>query len=286
MIEKFSRLLAGDRAILMPGAGDALTARIIEETGFEALFTTGYGISASKLGRPDLGYLTMTEMVERAADIIEAVDIPVFVDGDTGYGEDINVKRTVKEYERVGAVGLFIEDQVWPKRCGHMEGKKIVDQKIWLQRLEAALTARANPDFKILARTDARNISGLASAIERVQAAIELGVDAVFVESPQSREELKEVGRQVKKVPLMANMIRRGKTPIVGREELERWGYRLVAYPLTGLYAAARAMKDSLAELKEKGHSRDLPPERTLDFDDFNRLVGLEKELERWEKLR
>lgn len=277
--------MEGDRAILMPGAGDALTARIIEEAGFEALFTTGYGISASKLGRPDLGYLTMTEMVERAADIIEAVDIPVFVDGDTGYGEEINVKRTVAEYERIGAVGLFIEDQVWPKRCGHMEGKEIVERDIWLDRLEAALSARDNPQFKVLARTDARNISGLESAIERVQAAVELGVDAVFVESPHSREELQEVGRRVDDVPLMANMIRRGRTPIVEREKLEEWGYRLVAYPLTGLYSAARAMMDSLSELKEKGHSRDLPSEKTMDFEEFNRLVGLDEELERWDNL-
>jgi len=278
-IKKLTKLLNDPGIIVMPGASDALTAKVIERVGFKAVFTTGYGSSATILGQPDRGLLDFHEMVSKAAQIAEAVDIPVFADADTGYGNVLNVIRTVREFEKSGVAGIFIEDQLWPKRCGHMEGKQVVPAEEIINKIKAAVEARKNKDFKIMIRTDARMVLGLDEAIRRGRMGFEAGADLVFVEAPQSVEELKIVARELNGIPLMANMVERGKTPLLTNEELEEMGYKMVVYPLTALYASTRAMFTVLRELMEKGTTKGVLDE-LVRFEEFNDLVGLNKLIE------
>lgn len=258
---------------MAPGAFNALSAKIIEQAGFEAVYMTGYGASADLLGVPDYGLLTLTEMANHASRLAEAVNIPLIADGDTGYGNVINVRRTIREYEKAGVAAIHIEDQVMPKRCGHMEGKQLIDAREFAKKIEAAVEARTDPDFVIIARTDARAVMGLDEAIKRAKMAKEAGADMIFVEAPQSVDELKRIAEEID-VPLMANMIEHGKTPLISVEELQSLGYKLVIYPLTTLYVAAKAIQDAVKELKKLGTTSGLI-EKMLAFPEFNKLIGL-----------
>lgn len=269
------RLLKEKGQLVMPGVYDAVSAKLAARAGFEVIFITGYSLSATLLGEPDFGLLTQTEMLSSARRICSVVDRPVIVDADTGYGNAINVIRTVKELIRAGAAGLFLEDQVWPKRCGHMKGKQVISLDEHLKKLAAAMGAREGGDLYLVARTDARQALGLKEAIKRGVAFKEAGADAVFIEAPVSKEEMKEISRNVPG-PLVANMIERGVTPLMSPAELKELGFDLVVWPLGPLYASAKALKDLYMTLREKGTTQDIL-DRLLPFDEFHEIIGLEE---------
>ena len=265
--------LAGDEPVLMPGVWDPLSARLAAGAGFGTVFLSGYAVAGTLLGLPDIGALTQTEMAEVAARVCPAVpDTMVVVDADTGYGNALNVQRTVELWEAAGAVGLFLEDQVWPKRCGHMAGKQVVERGEWLAKLQAALDHRSH--LFVTARTDARGPLGLDEAIERGREAAELGVDAVFVEAPESVAELEHIARALPGVTLVANMVETGRTPLLTPAELRELGFSLIVSPLSGLFAAVKALGDAYARLAEAGSLRD-DLDRLVAFDTFTDLVGL-----------
>jgi len=229
--------------IIAPGAYDAWSARLIEKAGFSAVYMTGYGVSASVLGKPDIGLLTMSEMVTQAKNIASAVDIPLIADGDNGYGGTLNVIRTVQEYEQAGVAAIQLEDQVFPKRCGHMEGKQIISKDEMIAKIKAAVYARQLEDFVIIARTDARAINGFEDALDRVKNYVEAGADVIFLEAPESEDEMKKVS-EIIKVPLLANMVENGKTPFLKERKLEEMGYKIAIYPVSTLYTATKAILD------------------------------------------
>ena len=268
---RLRELLREERLVLAPGAYDGLSARLVEQAGFQAVYMTGYGAVASMLGMPDLGLATMSEMVERAARIADAVSLPVFADADTGYGNALNVQRTVRAYERAGLAGLHLEDQVAPKRCGHMAGKQVVSVEEMCGKLRAAADARQNPDFLLIARTDAIAVEGFESAITRANAYLEAGADVAFVEAPEAGEQLRQVPKLVNG-PCLFNAVLSGKA-VASTAELAEYGYRLVIYPVTTLYAAAAAVRAVLAELREHGDLAQVQTP-TLGFGEFNELIG------------
>ena len=259
----------------MPGVNDALSAKIAARSGFEVIFITGYSLSATLLGEPDFGLLTQTEVVAAAQRICAVTDTPVIVDADTGYGNAINVMRTVEDLIRVGAAGMFLEDQVWPKRCGHMKGKQVIPLDEQLKKLHAAVEARKENDFFIVARTDSRQALGLDEAIQRGLAFKSAGADAVFIEAPESKEEMKEIARQVPG-SLVANMLERGVTPLMGPKELKDLGFDLVVWPLAPLYSVAKSLSEVYTTLRRDGSTLAIL-DRLMPFDDFNRIVGLEE---------
>ncbi len=261
--------------LVMPGVYDALSAKIAARAGFEVIFITGYSLSATLIGEPDFGLLTQTEMLSAAQRICSVVETPIIVDADTGYGNALNVIRTVKELIRAGAAGMFLEDQVWPKRCGHMKGKQVIPLEEQLKKLQAAISARAENDLYIVARTDARQALGLKEAITRGIAFKEAGADAVFIEAPESKKEMREIARNVPG-PLVANMIERGVTPLMRPEELREIGFELVVWPLGPLYASAQALQGVYTTLRQKGTTADML-ERLISFDNFHKIVGLEE---------
>jgi 2-methylisocitrate lyase-like PEP mutase family enzyme len=258
-------------AVLMPGVYDALTARIAARIGFEIVFISGYSVSAARLGEPDFGFLTQTEMAEAARAVCRVSEAPVIVDADTGYGNALNVQRAMRDLQDAGASGVFLEDQVWPKKCGHMRGKRVIETDEHAAKVRAA---RDTGDLFVVARTDARQPLGLDAAIERCLAYKEAGADALFVEAPESVEELERIAGALPG-PLVANMIERGVTPHLTRSELEQLGFNLIVCPLAGLFAAARAVTEVLTELYERETTAGVV-DRMLAFDDFNALVGLE----------
>jgi 2-methylisocitrate lyase-like PEP mutase family enzyme len=264
--------------VLMPGLYDALTARIAARVGFDVVFISGYSVSATRLGEPDFGFLTQTEMVDAARAVCRVSTAPVIVDADTGYGNAVNVLRTVHDLQDAGASGVFLEDQVWPKKCGHMAGKRVVETAEHASKIRAAVDARGERDLFVVARTDARQPLGLDAAIDRCLAYKEAGADALFVEAPESIEELERVA-QALPGPLVANMVERGVTPHLSRSELRDLGFALIVCPLAALYAAARAVTDVLIELREKETTAGAY-ERMLTFDEFNALVELEQRYE------
>ena len=268
------QLLDHHGQLIMPGIYDVLSAKIAARAGFEVVFITGYSLSATLLGEPDFGLLTQTEVVAAATRICPAIDPPVIVDADTGYGNAINVIRTVEELIRCGAAGMFLEDQVWPKRCGHMKGKQVIGLDEQLNKLRAAIDTAKDRNFFIVARTDSRQASGLSEAITRGVAFKEAGADAVFIEAPQSKEEMREIARQVPG-PLVANMLERGVTPLMGPTELKDLGFQLVVWPLAPLYAVAKTLTDTYGTLRREGSTLSML-ERLMPFDDFNDVVGLE----------
>ena len=263
------------KIIVLPGVFDALSARIAEQVGFDAMFQTGYGSSAALLGMPDFGFLNAGETVDNARRIIRAVKVPVLVDADTGYGNPLNVWRLVQDLESLGAAGIFLEDQIWPKRCGHMIGKDVIPKDEYLPKLKAAVEARKSQDFVIVARTDARAPIGLDEAIERGKAYKKVGADVIFVEAPRSIEELKKVAEEID-APLVANMIEDGVTPTLSAQELLNLGYRMAVFPLSALYSATYAMRQVLTELKKTGATR-VTRKMMVTFKDFNRFVDLDK---------
>lgn len=270
--------------VVMPGVYDALSARIAARAGFDVIFTTGYGISATLLGEPDFGILTQTEMLGTIYRICGAVPTPVIVDSDTGYGNAVNVVRTVNELSRAGAAGMFLEDQVWPKRCGHMRGKQVVPLDEYLKKLNAAVAARGDGDLFIVARTDARQALGIDEAIRRGVAFKENGADAVFIEAPESREEMRRIADSVPG-PLVANMIERGVTPLMEPAELRDLGFALVVWPVGPLYSAALALQRYYSHLREKGTAEALM-DGLLPFDEFHEIVGLDEKYALDEKYR
>ena len=266
--------LADGESVLMPGAWDALSARLAADAGFSTVFLSGYCVSGTQLALPDYGFLTQTEMAEQARRVTAAnPGLDVVVDADTGYGNALNVIRTVELWEAAGAAGMFVEDQVWPKRCGHMAGKEVVAVDDWLAKLRAAVDHRT--DLLVCARTDARAAIGLEEAIARAQAAVATGVDAVFVEAPESIEEMERIAEEVDAPILVANMVEAGRTPLLTPTELTDLGYRLVVSPLTSLFSMVAAVRTSLEILAGEGSLRD-HLDRLVSFDDFTSIVGLE----------
>jgi methylisocitrate lyase len=270
--------LAQHGQLIMPGVYDALSAKIAARAGFEVIFITGYSLSATILGEPDFGLLTQTEVVSAAQRICSVVDTPVIVDADTGYGNAINVMRTVQDLIRAGAGGMFLEDQVWPKRCGHMKGKQVIPLDEQLKKLTAAIEARGKDDFFIVARTDSRQALGLEEAIRRGIAFKQAGADAVFIEAPESKEEMKEISRNVTG-PLVANMLERGVTPLMEPKELKELGFQLVVWPLAPLYSAAKSLTEVYTTLRRDGSTIGIL-DRLMPFDDFNSIVGLNEKYE------
>jgi 2-methylisocitrate lyase-like PEP mutase family enzyme len=261
---------------IVPGATDCFTAKLIEQAGFPVVYVTGGGAANTYLGGPDIGLVTLNELASQAERISDAVSVPVIADCDTGFGGTANVKRTIRAYERAGLAGLHIEDQVFPKRCGHFEGKSVVPVEEMLFRLQAALDARSDPDFLIIARTDARSPEGFEAALARAHAYLELGADAIFVEQPRSLEELRRVGAEFRGTPLVANMIERSKTPLLPEAELRAMGFNIILYANAALYLGSFAIRQGLAVLREKGTTESLL-ERMLSFQERQGLVGLEK---------
>ena len=269
------RSLLSSETVLMPGVWDALSARLTAEAGFDVCFVSGYATAATLLGLPDFGYLTQTEIAEVARRVCASVpQLAVVVDGDTGHGNPLNTIRTVELFEQAGAGGIFLEDQVWPKKCGHLAGKRVVPREDWLAKLRAAVDHREK--LFIVARTDARAAIGLDEACDRARAARDLGVDAIFVEAPESIAELEAVAAAVPDAVRVANMIEAGKTPLLTPAELHDLGYDLIVSPLTGLFAAARALATAYQTLREHGSLRDRP-DLVVTFDDFGRIVDLDR---------
>lgn len=265
--------LANRDSVLMPGVWDPLSAKLAIEAEFDTVFVSGYCVSATMLGKPDFGFLTQTEMAEVARRVCAAApNTSVVVDADTGYGGPLNAIRTVELWEQAGAAGMFLEDQVWPKRCGHMPGKQVVPAEDWLAKLRAAVEHRTH--LHITARTDARAMNGLDNAIERAKMARDLGVDAIFIEAPESVAELERIATELSDVTLVANMVETGKTPLLTPAELAELGFHLIVSPLSALFTMVHAIRESLALLRTEGSLRG-HLDRLVAFDDFGALVGL-----------
>lgn len=281
MTTRFRTLMNAPEIMMLPVAHDGLSALAIEQAGFSAMAVAGYGTSGSVLGLPDIGLISSTEMLTHYANIIDRVRIPVMVDIDTGFGDVNNVMRTVRLVERMGAAALFIEDQTYPKRCGHMSGKSVVSVEEYLPKLRAALAARTDPDFVIMARTDAAAVYGIDEAIRRGQLYVEAGADMVFVEAVSTREDMRKVNAALK-APSMANMIEGGKTPFLPAPELQELGYAAVAYPCASVFAAARVMQRWANHLKAHGTSDGFAtPESMMNFEEYFRFIGAEAIRER-----
>ena len=274
---KSVRKLLQDKSkpLVMPGVYDAIGAKIVEKVGFEAMFQTGYGTSATLFGMPDYGFIGSTETVDNARRICHAVSTPVIVDADTGYGNALSVWKLVQELEEVGASGIFLEDQRWPKRCGHMQGKEVIQKDEYAEKLQAALDARSNKDFIIVARTDARAIEGLDKAIERGLYYKKIGADAIFIEAPKTIKEMKIIGESIN-APLVANMIEGGATPIISKSKLHKMGFKIVLYPLSVLFSNTYSTLKLLQELKKSGTTRKLS-KQIVNFNQFNDIVELSK---------
>ena len=271
--KRFKQLVEAEEILLLPGAYDALSAKLIEAAGFQGVYMTGYGQAASKLGQPDVGLMTMTEMVERAGDMVMAVDIPVVCDADTGFGNNVNIVRTIREYERLGAAAIQLEDQTMPKKCGHMLGREVIDAQDMVMKLKAAVAARTDPDFLIIARTDARTNYGIDEAIRRGKLYAEAGADIVFVESVESVEEMRRVNREIP-ARTIANMVETGRTPFLTAQELQEVGYDLVVYPISSLFTAAKSVYDMLLDLKANGTTKNYL-DKMMSFSQFNDFIGL-----------
>lgn len=253
-------LLNVDSPILAPGAYDALSAKVVEQVGFNAVYMTGYGVSASLLGKPDLGLISLKEMADQASNIANSINIPLIADADNGYGNELNMARTIELYERAGVSAIQIEDQESPKKCGHMANKSIISFQEAVQKVRAAVRSKSNKDTVIIARTDANAVEGFDEALRRSLAFVEEGADIIFFEAPESIEEVEKVGKELNGIPLVANMVEGGKTPIMSSDELYDLGYKIIIYPITGLLSGIHAMRNSLYSLKSKGYSS---PEQT-----------------------
>ncbi len=268
-------MLKSSKPLVIPGVFDAIGAKIAQKAGFDAMFQTGYGTSATLFGMPDFGFIGSTETVENARRICRAVSVPVIVDADTGYGNALSVWKLVKELEAAGASGMFLEDQRWPKRCGHMQGKEVVPKEEYAEKLQSAIDARKSKDFVIVARTDARATEGLDKAIERGLYYKKIGADVIFVEAPKSIQEMKKIGKKIN-APLVANMIEGGATPIVSASTLNKMGFKIILYPLSVLFANTFASLQILKELKKTGTTSKLT-KKLVSFDQFNDIVELPK---------
>jgi len=271
---RLKTLLAGNRCIIAPGVADAFAARLVRQEGFDACYMTGFGTSLTRLGMPDIGLLTMSEMVDNAARIVDACGLPLVADADTGYGNPMNVRRTIHEYERAGVAGVHLEDQAWPKRCGHLAGKRVIPTNEMEAKLRAAVDTRRDADFQIIARTDAIAVEGFEAALERGERYRAVGADVIFIEAPTSMAQMEEVGRRFKGVPLLYNVAASGKTPDMTVEEAAKLGFRIAIYPNWVILAAIPAMRRMLRELKTKGTPAHMRGE-VATFKEFTDIAGL-----------
>ena len=261
------------QALIVPGAYDAVSARLVEQAGFPAVYMTGFGVSASRLGLPDLGFAGLAEMVDQARSLAAAVSIPLIADADTGYGSALQARRTVQQYEAAGVAGLHLEDQAAPKRCGHLSGKQVVPGDEFVGRIRAAVEARTDPDLLIIARTDAIAVTGFDDAVERAAAAARAGADVLFVEAPTSEAEIEALPRRLDR-PLLFNYAPSGRTPLVPFARLRALGYAIVIVPVDLLFVATRAMQQALAELRDRDATVQ-DPARVVSFGEFCDLIGL-----------
>lgn len=268
-------LLAKPGILVLPGVYDALSARLAALVGFEAIFTSGFGLSASALGLPDMGLMTMTESLNGVRHIVRGVDVPVVADMDTGYGNPLNVMRTVEECLSLGVAGIILEDQEWPKKCGHFPGKRVIPLEEHVQKLKAAIAARGRQDLVLIARTDAREPLGLDEAIRRGLAYRDTGADVIFIEAPRSVAELERIAQAIPDTILFANMIEGGKTPFLAAGELEQLGYKIVVYPLSALFSAAKAILETFRTLRERGTTTGAPA--LLSFHEFEEVIGVSR---------
>ncbi len=266
-------LLAGPDLVMAPGVADALNARLVAREGFKVIYMTGSGTTASRLGMPDIGLLTMTEMVDNAGRIADASGLPVIADADTGYGGPINVRRTTRAYERAGVAGIHIEDQQWPKRCGHLQGKTLIPAAEMAAKVRAATDAREDKDFVVIARTDALSVEGFEQALDRGRLYEEAGADMIFIEAPNTPDQLAAVPRSFR-VPTLFNMASSGKTPFLSAEEIQQLGFKVVIYPNFMLLAAVTAARSVLQELKRTGSIADVA-KRVTSFTELFDLVGM-----------
>jgi 2-methylisocitrate lyase-like PEP mutase family enzyme len=264
-------LLAREKAVLLPGAANALAARVIEDLGFKAIYVTGAGVTNTFLGMPDIGLISLTELAEHVRAMRDAVALPLIVDADTGFGNAINVGRTVQLFERSGANAIQLEDQEFPKRCGHFSGKSVVPRDEMVQKIRAAVDARVDADLVIVARTDAIAVNGFDDAIERAQAFIDAGADMTFVEAPRTAEQIAEIPKRLK-VPQLINIVAGGLTPMLGLSELERMGYGLVLYANAALQASIAGMQNVLGHLKAQGSLQGVE-NQLATFNERQRLV-------------
>ncbi len=277
---RFRELIAREEILPAMGGYDALSASLIEGAGGEVVYMSGSSVSTSTHAYPDVGVTTMTEMVTRARQMVNAVDVPVFCDADTGYGNPINVMRTVEEYESAGVAGIHIEDQTFPKKCGHFDDKSVVETEEMVQKIRAASDARSDDDFVLIARTDARAVEGFEATVERSHAYLDAGADVLFFEAPTSEDELRRVGEEFgEDVPLIANMTEGGETPLFSAAEFEAMGFDIVLYPATGFKAAARAMRAVYEEIAETGTQEGVMDE-LVSWQGRNEITGLEEIVE------
>jgi methylisocitrate lyase len=274
MSTRLRAMLEEPEIIVLPGAYDALTARLAERAGFGAVFTTGFGFAATVLGVPDYGLLTMSETMDRVRHIVRTLSVPLVADMDTGYGNALNVVRTVRECVALGVGGIILEDQEWPKKCGHFEGKRVIPAEEQAAKLGAAADARGGDDLVIIGRTDARQPLGLEEAIRRGKLYREAGADVVFVEAPRSMDELRQVKEAIPDTPLFANMIEGGKTPVLTSDELRDLGYKMVVYPLSALFSAAKAVEETYRALFE-AKTTTARQAAMVDFADFEEMIGV-----------
>jgi 2-methylisocitrate lyase-like PEP mutase family enzyme len=271
------QLVERRQGLVVPGAYDAVSARLVEQAGFPAVYMTGFGVSAARLGLPDLGFAGLAEMVEQARNMASAVSIPLIADADTGYGNALQVRRTVQQYEGAGVAALHLEDQVAPKRCGHLAGKQVVPLEEFVGRIRAAVEARTDPDLLIIARTDAIAVIGFDDAVERAAAAARAGADVLFVEAPTTEDEIVALPRRLDR-PLLFNYAPSGRTPLLPFARLREQGYAVIIVPVDLLFAATRAMQRHLAELRDRDAvPRD--PERLVSFQEFLEVIGLPEQL-------
>ena len=275
---KFRQLLKEPGIIMAPGAYDCLTAKLVETAGFPAVYMTGAGTSVARLGYPDLALATMTEMLDNAGQIASIVDIPVIADADTGYGGILNVRRTVRQYERSGVAALHLEDQEFPKRCGHLDDKRVIPTDDMVQKIHAAVDARTDEDFTIIVRTDAIAVTGWEDAMHRCEKYVQAGADVLFVEALRTPEQIEQAGRELS-APLLYNYVETGKSPLLPASELERMGFKIVIYPASGLLSAMRAVRETLATLKQQGTTSHLL-ENMDSLQDCFEAVGLTGMLE------
>ncbi len=273
--QKLRERLQEKEILVLPGVYDALSAKIAVAAGFDGLAMGGYAIAASRLAEPDVGYLSMTEMAAALRTITRAANVPVVADGDTGYGNALSARRTVREYEAAGAAAILLEDQVWPKRCGHMAGKQVIEAEEHARKLRAAADAKTDAATLLIARTDARAVLGLDAAIERGKLYLASGADALFIEAPQNEWELEEIRRSFPDAILMANMIEGGRTPNLTAADLQNMGYNIVFWPCSAIYAVTGALGSMLRSLRDSGTTKnsEVP---MLDFTRFNHFIGLD----------
>ena len=267
-------LLAGDRLVMAPGAADVLTARLVEQAGFPAVYMTGFGATASRIGCPDVGLLTQTEMATHARDMVRAVDVPVIADADTGYGGPANIERTVQEYQQAGVAAIHLEDQATPKRCGHMAGVKLIPDAEMVRRLKCALAVRGDDDLIIIGRTDALPTSGVEEAIRRAKAYRQAGVDIVFVDAVKRIADARAIATAIEG-PLMISIVEGNETAQLRADDLKEMGFSLALYALSALLSATRAIQEVLDELREKGTTHERL-DRMMTYSEFSQVVDLE----------